>query len=101
MGKTARQDAPRRGVTAITAKSAVQAAIGYFHEVTGIDTRDVTVEEIELDDEAGRQYWMVTLGHPEPTAMGMIIPPGPKRLYKTFRVNATTGDVLSMKIREV
>jgi len=79
----------------ISPKEAVIAATKHFTEVTGI-TSGVSVEELELTEDA--KYWIVTLGYIEPgralTLMG-------SKCFKTFKINATTGDVLSMKIREV
>ena len=79
----------------ISPKEAVIAATKHFTEVTGI-TSGVSVEELELTEDA--KYWIVTLGYIEPARTLAFT--GPKS-FKTFKIDATTGDVLSMKIREV
>jgi len=81
----------------IPPKEAVSAAYVYFKELTGI-IDGVTVEEVELSEDGND--WMVTLGHSDP-AGGLPIPLGGRKQYKIFRVRADTGDVLSMKIREI
>lgn len=80
----------------IPAKQAVIAATTNFTEVTGI-TSGVTVEELELTEDG--KYWMVTLGYAEPGMLPAYL--AGAKSYKSFKVDAKTGDVLSMKIREI
>ena len=82
--------------TTIPAKQAVIAATTNFTEVTGI-TSGVTVEELELTEDG--KYWMVTLGYSEPGMLPAYL--SGAKSYKSFKVDAKTGDVLSMKIREI
>lgn len=91
----------------IGVQGAVQAASKYFHELqriinislpidTSTLTRDLRLEEVELSDD--RSQWFVTLGY-SICEDGLGI--RSVREYKIFTVDATTGEVQSMKIREV
>jgi hypothetical protein len=59
-------------------------------------TRDLRLEEVELSGD--RSQWFVTLGY-SICEDGLGI--RSVREYKIFTVDATTGEVQSMKIREV
>ena len=48
--------------------------------------------EIELTSD--EMYWLITLGHPRSLL-------GPAQEYKVIKVDAKTGEVLSMKMRIV
>jgi uncharacterized membrane protein YkoI len=82
----------------ISAKDAVIAASKYFTEVTGI-TSGVSVEELELTEDG--KNWIVTLGYLEYTGIIPIMQRRQDMIYKTFKVDARTGAVMSMKIREL
>ena len=82
----------------ISAKDAVIAASKYFTEVTGI-TFGVSVEELELTEDG--KNWIVTLGYLEYTGIIPIMQRRQDMIYKTFKVDARTGAVMSMKIREL
>lgn len=80
----------------IDAKQAVIAAANYFTQVTG-NTSGVTVEEIEREGDV----WLVTLGFYPPAIPSTPFSLAPAtKAFKVFRVDATSGEVLSMKIRE-
>lgn len=84
----------------ITPRDAAIAAAKYFMEVTGY-TGGFTVEEIVLSQDRGR--WLVTLGYAEqPIGTGTTVPlfGAPKKAYKVFEIDAESGQVLSMKIKE-
>ncbi len=62
---------------------------------------NVQLEEVELTDDG--QYWLITLSYP-------VVPPNQapinflfnsNRKYKVFKIDAKTGEVKSMKIRNV
>lgn len=91
----------------LTAKEAVNAAQQWVTELypTG-ELRHLRVEEIKLFDD--EQRWEVTLGWVEPAIREntfaaslssdvKVLP----RVYKTLDVDANTGEVKSMRIREV
>lgn len=64
------------------------------------DANNMQLEEVEISED--EKFWNVTLSYEyydpaNPSAMLF----NRKRKYKIFRINANTGDVLSMKIREL
>jgi len=78
--------------TKITAKEAAQIATRYLAEMKNLRVYDISLEEIELTDD--RNSWLVTLGH----LRGYM---GTAKDYKIIKVDAETGEVLSMKMRIV
>ena len=81
-------------------KEAVQKSAEFATEVLGADrAHDLRVEEVELD-EANRR-WMVTLSMPSLDAANFLSPEFAKRDYRAFTVNADSGVVLAMRIREL
>jgi hypothetical protein len=81
----------------IEAKQAAVNARDYYRQVTGYEGY-VSVEEVELEEEPlGKRFWMITLGFPPQYSSFQTF----AREYKSFRVDAETGDVVSMKIRSV
>ena len=80
----------------LSATEAAHKAASYFEEVSGKRV-ELTIEEIEIDD-AG-DWWFITLGIGDQYGIGGL---GSKpRNYKIFKVDANTGDIKSMKIRQV
>ena len=58
------------------------------------------VEEVESSVDDGRPVWLVTLSVERPLSpIGAAL--GRTRDYKTVKVDAETGNILSMKIREL
>jgi hypothetical protein len=58
-----------------------------------------TVEEIEYDNRSNE--WFITLGFvPKGDENDFVFAIGQKE-YKTFQVNAESGEVISMKIRKI
>ncbi len=78
----------------ITPRDAASAASMYFNEVAGPPT-SLTIEEIELSDD--KMFWLVTLGYSRP-GLPFYVGTGATD-YKVFKVDAYSGEVLSMKIR--
>ncbi|MCB1022224.1 MAG: PepSY domain-containing protein [Bryobacterales bacterium] len=89
----------------ISPQKAIEAATKLVADIYGDDgARSVRVEE--LDRVAKEGAWHVTLSFFPPSdlpdvseAMRSILTP--ERIYKTFEVDAESGAVLSMKIREL
>jgi hypothetical protein len=83
----------------IDVKQAAQSATNF---ITGLYSdqviSDVRLEEVELSEDT--KYWLITLSFPAPPSPG-VITFGGRRQYKIFKVDADTGTVLSMKIREL
>lgn len=93
----------------IDVKKAVQIAKSYFKDLYPDNAfSHVMLEEVEREEEDDALYWLITIGftnHDAPTKespLGTTIfgPKAPRR-YKRFKINAETGDVISMKIRAV
>jgi hypothetical protein len=86
-----------------TIKEAVDNALRFALEVLGPDrAADLRLEEVESSNVGGEDAWLITLS--------MAIPPGPlnfsafaepRRDYKSFTVLKKSGEVVSMKIREL
>jgi hypothetical protein len=90
----------------VDVKQAVKSAESYARELFGDkELRHLRLEEVELSSDGRR--WNVTLGWVEPgvTQPGLVFQNGTiqklPRVYKLFEVDAESGNVYSMKIREV
>jgi|APDOM4702015191_1054821.scaffolds.fasta_scaffold646921_2 hypothetical protein len=79
----------------INVKTAVRKAVEYVQEFQDyLPQRDVRLEETEFDETG---IWLITLSFPS----GNILPLGPARDYKEFRIDAETGEVTAMKVRSL
>jgi len=77
-------------------KEAAQKASEYFAALYSDQAASrVQLEEVELSDDG--EYWLITLSYP--VSPSFSVPA--KRKYKIFKINAKTGEVKSMKIRNV
>jgi hypothetical protein len=92
----------------ISIKQAVTAAYDYLAELSDLiktDLADLRLEEIELSED--QQFWLVTLGYDRALknnllpALGLPERTQYQREYKLLKVNAETGEVEALKIREV
>ena len=64
------------------------------------DAEQVQLEEVELG--ADKKHWLITLsyeGISGSVASSMLV--GKSLRYKLFKLDAKTGEVLSMKIRDI
>lgn len=75
----------------LNAKQAAAKASQYLSSVRSVASFNIGLEEIELTED--RKYWLITLSHPK----GYL---GSAMDYKIFKVDAYSGEVLSMKLRE-
>jgi hypothetical protein len=90
----------------IGVKQAVQAAQDWVRQLYPDSAlQHLRLEEVDVSDD--ERFWHVTLGWVEPairenafTALAADVRAVP-RVYKTLEVDAQTGAVKSMKIREV
>lgn len=82
----------------ISVEKAAQAARLYFSRLFPT-VRNFSLEEVELSDDG--KYWMITLGYTTTTADERETWTLPKTKFKVFKVDAMTGNVLSMKIRSL
>lgn len=93
-------------VTVIDVKKAIASAMAFLTKVYG-KAEGLRLEEVELSDD--ERYWLVTLGFDEPATKSpfkkMVTSGLPtdemERVYKLIKVDASTGEALSMKIRKV
>lgn len=84
----------------LTVQEAFARASDYARSVLG--DKPYTLEEVEQDTYKGRRVWRITLGFPKrrPTAPELMrsIGAGLPLEYKTFLVDADTGDPIAMKL---
>ncbi|MET0396245.1 MAG: hypothetical protein ABW277_05445 [Longimicrobiaceae bacterium] len=90
----------------IEIKDAVTAAMEFARRMyDDRELRGLRLEEVEASPD-NNLFWKITLGWIEPDysppsiMKGMLSQDSAPRVYKTFLVDANTGQVQSMKIRE-
>jgi len=90
----------------VDVRNAVGAAQNYIASLQDMIGRpeDLRLEEAELSED--KQYWLITLGFnrlvdktSNPLA-DLMATRNYERDYKVFKINAQTGEVQSMKIRQ-
>ena len=80
-------------------REAAQKASEYFAGLfKDQNPENLQLEEVEISDDD--QYWLITLSYPVPPELATLNF-NFKRKYKVFKIDATTGEVKSMKIRKV
>jgi hypothetical protein len=83
----------------IPVQEAVKKAVAFAREVLEANrTGDILLEEVEPATFGGKEAWEITLSLPDPRLSFVL---GAQRQYKTFTVDGETGQVLSMKIRQL
>ena len=75
--------------------------IGIQDATRNASTQSLQLEEVESGNEGGRDVWRITLSMPESPATDPLAALRRRREYKIFAVVKSTGEVLSMKIREL
>ncbi len=80
----------------IDVRIATNAAVEYLKQFFP-EAGNVQLEEIEISEDD--RFWTVTLSYDESDRFGMAYNRAKK--YKIFKIDANTGGVLSMKIREL
>ncbi len=103
----------------IPIKDAVTNAMVFANDVLGPErAREMRLEEVELTQSGSKEVWDITLSMLKPDSRldaiigGLrkadpvsrtqtLFEPERPREYKTFAVDAASGHVLSMKIREL
>ena len=82
----------------INAKEATDKAKDYLTSFYP-DAQKVQLEEVELSPD--RAFWLVTLSYEGiSTSVASSLLVGKSLIYKIFKLDTETGDVLSMKIRD-
>lgn len=91
----------------VSPQEAVKIAVAYVQEMYGAQAQDILLEEIELPPP--ETSWMVTLSFvrqaPAPfvtpsSAIAQALGAKAPRLYKKLEVDANTGVIRAMRIRE-
>ncbi|OCR01902.1 hypothetical protein BCD67_05305 [Oscillatoriales cyanobacterium USR001] len=90
----------------IDVRAAVSAAENYLtslQDKIGLTIQDLRLEEVELSED--KTYWLITIGFNRLTdtannPLGLPTIPHHEREYKIFKIDAETGEVKSMKIRQ-
>jgi hypothetical protein len=80
----------------ITVKEAVAKAIEFAQGMLGVPASEVLLEEVELGKDGPNDVWLITLSAPGRAGIAVL-----RRDYKKFIVRGDTGEVVSMKIREL
>ncbi|MBD2480491.1 hypothetical protein [Planktothrix sp. FACHB-1365] len=87
----------------IDVRAAVSLAQKYFNNLQDmIDSsiQSLRLEEVELSED--KQFWFITLGFDCVNLNNLLqVVPQYAREYKIFKINAETGEIESMKIREL
>lgn len=84
----------------ITPQQAVEAAVKYFLDVSkAVLTIDPGIALDEIDKTDDGKYWEVILSHRDTSATSLVAvyQGGETRVRKIFKINATSGEVESMK----
>jgi len=83
----------------IDVKSATKAAISSFDHLydNRLERSKIQLEEVELTEDG--KYWLVTLSYPIENAIPGILQV--RKEYKVLKLDAETGALQSMKVREV
>lgn len=79
----------------IDVKQAVESAGKYVKRLYS-EARGLRVEETEIADDSS--FWFITLSFFQESPDDLF---GPDRSYKEFKIDAETGDILSMKIKKI
>jgi hypothetical protein len=84
----------------ISAKEAVKQAMVFLAELQESNPpEDVTIEEVELCDDGS--YWWITISFfPSGSSIAAITGQKTYKKYKIFKVDASLGTVISMKMRD-
>ena len=85
----------------IDARSAALAAADYFKELYPI-VKAFSLEEVELSEDGS--HWLITLSFElmaNDRLNALDVFRAPKTKFKVFKVDAKTGKVLAMKIRNL
>ena len=100
------KNTPSKTQDLCTAKQAFEAARDSFNELLSQHAAgNVGLEEIEQSEDG--KWWLITLGYDQQRKLSGIqaaladAATRTERHYKTFKVEASTGRVVAMKIREV
>jgi hypothetical protein len=80
-----------------TVKEAMASAVEFARNMLDPPPQDLRLEEVEAGKHDRVDAWRITLSLQDRTGLGSL----GRREYKVFTVRRDTGDVVSMKIREL
>lgn len=84
----------------IDVKKAADVAAAFLGELySSADPDTLRLEEVELTEE--ERYWLITLSFREGVEERRWLGLDTDRQYKVFKIDAETGKVQSMKIRQL
>ncbi len=82
----------------IPVQEAVKKAVAFAEDMLEPSrTASILLEEVESAAFRGKDAWEITLSLRDPNPLSFAA----NRQYKTFTIDAETGEVLSMKIRQL
>jgi hypothetical protein len=85
-----------------TIQEATQSAMNFARQTLGAErAKGLQLEEIESDKEGNIEVWRITLSMPGSDLSNALAMLTARRDYKAFTVVKSTGEVTSMKIREI
>jgi len=85
-----------------TIQEAARNAMTFAQELLGAErAKSLRLEEVASADENGIEVWRITLSMPDSDPLNALAMFSQRREYKTFTVVKGTGEVTSMKIREI
>jgi hypothetical protein len=83
----------------LDAKTAAQTAMEYLRDMLP-GVKEIMLEEVEKTGQGDRDCWAITLSFHSRDLMEQYVAMAmEQRRYKTFMVDAESGEVISMKIR--
>src|SRR5215469_8235060 len=96
----------------ISVQDAVRSAMSFAQTILGGANFDEAgsiawrvsprLEEVGMGKRNGEDVWVVTMSVPDPDALPFVSENQvARRVYKKFTVDANSGEVLSIKIREL
>jgi hypothetical protein len=82
----------------IDVRDAAGIAVEYLQSLPMMPADAIRLEEVVMSED--EKSWLITLSVVDNDWVGLPMD-SPPRLYKTLKVDAEKGDVLSMKIRQL
>lgn len=86
----------------VTIQEATQNAMAFALQTLGSErAKSLQLEEIESVKEGNVEAWRITLSMPDTNPLNALAALSGRREYKAFTVVKGTGEVTSMRIREM
>jgi hypothetical protein len=86
----------------VTIKEAVQHTMNFAKDALGPDRiAGLQLEEVQSGVVEGKDVWLITLSMADPDSNLTFFGGAAARAYKIFAVVKASGDVVSMKIRDL